>query len=64
MSVFSRGEEIRMIPCTITSVSPLLVTMQGTPNIPGVRIPGVTYSLGAANALQPKVGQPTILPIG
>ena len=59
-----QGSPAFVVPCTVTQVSPLLVSMLGGSNIPAVSIAGATYSLGAANALCVSPGKPIILPIG
>ena len=59
-----QGKPVWLVPCTVTQVSPLLVTLLGGDAIPGVSIAGATYSLGAANALLTSPGKPIILPIG
>ena len=59
-----QGRPVFIVPCTVTQVSPLLVTLLGGTNIPGVKIAGATYTLGAANALVTSPGKPIILPIG
>lgn len=59
-----KGPQVSMVPCTVTGTSPLTVTIQGTANIPGVPIAGLTYSLGPALALLTSPGRPVILPIG
>ncbi|MGH1547981.1 hypothetical protein ACRAWB_01900 [Leifsonia poae] len=55
-----------LAPCTVTQVSPLLVTVEGGTDVPGVSIAGATYSLGPANALMVdgRASKPIILPIG
>jgi len=58
------GRPCTIAPCTVTQVSPLLITLNGAPNIPAVKIAGVTYTLGQANALLCPPNQPIILPIG
>ncbi len=59
-----QGTPVYVVPCTVTQVSPLLVTLLGGTNLPGVKIAGATYALGAANALVIPSGKPIILPIG
>lgn len=49
---------------TVTQIAPLLVTYNGTPNVPASKIAGATYSLGIANAILPLNGQLIVLPIG
>lgn len=57
----------RLVPCTITQVSPLLVSMNGAANIPGERITGCDYAISStanAFAFLNSPGKPLILPIG
>ena len=59
-----QAKPVYLVPCTITAVSPLQVSMLGG-TYPGVSIPGCTYTVGAAaNALLTSPGKPIILPIG
>ena len=51
-------------PCTITSVSPLLVTWRGQTNVPGVQASGSVYALGPALAFYQSPGAPLIIPLG
>ena len=54
-----------LLPCTVTQVSPLLVSILGGDNIPAVSIAGAVYTVNAAaNALMTNPGKPIILPIG
>jgi hypothetical protein len=55
---------VHMVPCTVTTVTPMTVTLLGEPNIAGIKIPGATYSTGAAIALLTSPGKPLIIPIG
>lgn len=60
-----QGRPVSLVPCTVTQVSPLLVSMLGASNLPGVSIPGAIYTVGdPANALLASPGKPIILPIG
>lgn len=59
-----QGRPAYVVPCTVTSTSPLLVTILGTTGVPAVRIANTTVSLGAANALVVSSGSPILLPIG
>lgn len=59
-----QGKPVWLVPCTVTQVSPLVVSLLGATSIPAVSIAGATYSLGAANALLTSPGKPIILPIG
>ena len=60
----NQGRPVSIVPCTVTQVSPLLVTINGGMGIPAVKIAGATYTLGQANALLSPPNQPIILPIG
>jgi hypothetical protein len=54
-----------IVPCTITQVGPLQVTMLGQTNVPAVSVQGCTYTVNAnAIALLTNPGKPIILPIG
>lgn len=55
---------VSLVPCTVTSTSPLLITIFGLTNVPAVRVAGSTVSLGAANALVAQGTSPIVLPIG
>ena len=60
-----QGRPVTLAPCTVTQVSPLVVTLLGATGIPGVSIPGAIYTVGdPANALLASPGKPIILPIG
>lgn len=61
---YEQGVPVRLVPCVVTSTSPLLVTINGQTGMSAVKIAGATYSLGVANALLPTVGKPIVLPIG
>lgn len=54
----------QMVPCTVTQLTPLLITLNGTANLPAVLIPGAFYSLGPAIALWQPPGVPLVIPIG
>jgi hypothetical protein len=58
-----QGSPCRLVPCVVTRVSPLQITLLGESNIPAVKIAGATYSLGAANALVSSPSKPIVLPI-
>ena len=60
----SRGRQVYLVPCAVTSTSPLLITVMGATSIPAVRIAGTTVGIGAANALVMDSGSPIVLPIG
>lgn len=59
-----QSNPVYLVPCTVSQLSPLLVSLLGQDGVPGVSIAGATYSLGAANALLTSPGQPIIIPIG
>lgn len=61
---FEQGQPVRLVPCTVTQVSPLLITILGEPNVPAVKVAGGTYTLAAANALIVASGKPIVLPLG
>lgn len=59
---FAPTPKPRYVTCTITSTSPLTVTIGETTGIRGVPMKGVTYTTGSALADMPEVvGQPIIL---
>lgn len=60
----NQGRPVTIVPCTVTQVSPLQVTILGGTGIPAVKIAGATYTVGQANALLCPPNQPIILPIG
>jgi hypothetical protein len=56
-----------LVPCQITQVNPLLVTLQGATGIPGEKLAGLAYSTSPTNnayALLKSPGKPLILPLG
>jgi hypothetical protein len=59
-----QAKPVYLVPCTVTQLSPLQVSLLGQDAVPGVGLGGLTYSLGAANALLTTPGKPIILPIG
>jgi hypothetical protein len=59
-----QGRPAYVVPCTVTQVSPPLVTLLGATNVPAVRIANTTVSLGAANCLVISGAEPILLPIG
>lgn len=59
-----QGSPAYVVPCTVTSTSPLLVTILGATSVPAVLIAGTTASVGAANALVVSSSSPILLPIG
>lgn len=59
-----QGRPAYVVPCEVTSTSPLEITILGSTDVPAVRIAGTTVSLGAANALVVSAGSPILLPIG
>ena len=58
-----QAARVFMVPCVVTSTSPLEVTLLDAVDVPGVGVAGVTYSLGAANALVVSGASPVVLPI-
>jgi hypothetical protein len=58
------GTPVSMLPCTVTQVTPLLITVLGATDVPAVKVAGASYSLGAANALFVSGASPIVLPIG
>jgi len=60
----SRGRPAYLVPCVVTSTSPLEVSIMGATGVLAVRVAGSTVSLGAANALVVDSGSPIVLPIG
>lgn len=64
-AILALGQErpLSAYPCTVTSVSPLVVDLLGV-STPAVKIAGLTYSTGPAIALVSSPGTPIILPIG
>lgn len=59
-----QGRSVYVVPCTVTSTSPLQVTLLGATSVPAVLIAGTTASLGAANCLVISGAEPILLPIG
>ena len=59
-----QGRPAFVVPCTVTSTSPLEVSILGAVDVPAVSVAGTTVSLGAANALVVSSGSPIVLPIG
>lgn len=51
-----------MIPVTVTSVSPLMVSLGAGAPVHGVEVAGLTYSLGAAVAFIFDGGAPLVIP--
>lgn len=58
------GSPAFVVPCVVTSVSPLQISFLGADAVTGVRLAGCDYSLGAANALVVAGSSPIVLPIG
>lgn len=54
----------RLVPCVVTSLSPLLVTVLGGSNVRAVPVPGLTYSLAPAVCFVAPGVAPVVLPIG
>lgn len=59
-----QSSPLGVVPCVVTQVTPLLITLLGEANVSAVKVAGLTYSLANANALISKTGQPIVLPIG
>jgi hypothetical protein len=59
----SQGSPCRVVPCTVTQLSPLLISLLGQVDVPAVKIAGADYSLGAANCLVASPSKPIVLPI-
>lgn len=53
---------MKLIPCAVTQVAPLLITFLGETNVPAQKIAGLTYSLGPAVALYSSPGVPIVIP--
>jgi hypothetical protein len=58
-----QGSPCRIVPCEVTQVSPLLISLLGQANVPAVKVAGATYSLGFANAIVSSPSKPIVLPI-
>jgi hypothetical protein len=58
------GSPAFLVPCVVSSVTPLRVSLLGAENVAAVKVAGATYSLGAANALVVSGSSPVVLPIG
>lgn len=55
----------RMVPCTITTASPLMVVLATGGSMAGLSVPGLTYTDGSSGmALWTPPNQPLILPTG
>lgn len=63
-AMFSQpAKPLLMAQVTITQVSPLLITFNGTPNVsPAPQWSGSTYALGVATAIYTNPGIPIVLP--
>jgi hypothetical protein len=58
-----QGSPVYLVPCTVTQVTPLLITLLGSTGVSAVKVIGATYTLNAAAvALVTKAGQPIVLP--
>jgi hypothetical protein len=57
------GSPVEMDVCTVTQVTPLLITFRGTTNVPALKVAGLTYSLAQAVVLSSKSSQLLVLPI-
>lgn len=58
------GAPARVVPCQVTSITPLQISVLGATGVTGVKIAGGVYSLGPANALLISGASPIVLPIG
>lgn len=59
------GSPVYVVPCTITQVTPLLISMAGGDNLPATKMLGLTYTLNAAAlAYCTESGIPQVAPIG
>lgn len=61
---FAELPSVRMFPCTVVTVSPCTVSINGSDAVPGVKVAGLTYSTGHAVALWSPPALPLIIPIG
>lgn len=57
-----KSEPPRLVPCQITALAPLTVTLNGT-SMPASQITGATYALGHAMALWAPPAMPIIIPV-
>lgn len=64
MSIFEKTDDEKRVACTITSTSPLTVTIGTTAGILAIPQKNVTYNTGPAIALVRRVGRPRIYLIG
>lgn len=55
---------VRLVPCTVVTVTPCTVSINGSDPVPGVTVAGLTYSTGHAVALWSPPALPLIIPIG
>ncbi len=55
------GRPVVIVPCTVTAVTPLTVTINDV-SMAGVKLAGPTYSVGDAVALWAPPSTPIILP--
>lgn len=59
------ARQLRMLPCTITNLSPLQALLPDGSTVTGMRVIGATYTLGAAAvALWSPPAPPIIMLIG
>ncbi len=66
-SLLGRATNGELVPCMITQVSPLLVSLAGADDIPGEGLAGLFYTVSDTNnayALIKSPGLPLIFPIG
>jgi hypothetical protein len=55
------GRPLYKVPCLITQVTPLMVTINET-SMPGLKVSGATYDVGPAIALVESPGLPLVIP--
>ena len=56
------AKPLKMFPCVVTQISPLLITLLGETDIPAQKVSGLVYSLGTASALLSSPGTPLVIP--
>lgn len=62
LGAIAQAPELKLVPASITQVTPLLVTMLGATGVPGVKIASLTYTTGPAVAIVAGPGNPLIIP--
>lgn len=60
----SGPQQLTGAPCRITQVSPLLIDFYSSTTYPAVKLPGMTYTIGAGYAILPPGAKPIVLPLG